>query len=307
MKAIKLLLITLTFLNFILISCASKDNPVEQQEQTTSSETSKIIASTLSSKIGTSSFDETSTDLNSYLEYDFCFNFVYPVTISYNNGTIVVIENAEQFLTVLTTMTDALYINGIAFPFDIITPTGTQTITDETEFLNAINSCDTDDDSTPNYEDSDDDNDGIADADEDTNNDGNETNDDTDGDNIPDYQDTDDDGDGVDTADEDVDNDGNPANDDTDNDGTPNYQDTDDDGDGVDTADEDNDHNGDVADDDSDDDGTPDYLDTDSDNDGVEDGDDDDADGDGQNDDEEDDNSGDDNGDDDNDDNGDNG
>ena len=223
MKAIKFLLIIVTI--FSLISCTSKDNPVEQQEQTALSETSKIIASTLSSKIATSSYDETSTDLNLYLEYDFCFNFTYPVTLSYNNGTIVVIENAEQFLTVLTTMTDALYINGIVFPFDIITPTGTETVNDETEFLNAINSCDTDDDGTPNYQDTDDDNDGVSDLNEDLNNDGNLINDDTDGDNIPNYQDTDDDGDGVDTADEDNNNNGDVSDDDSDNDGIPDYLD----------------------------------------------------------------------------------
>lgn len=52
--------------------------------------------------------------------------------------------------------------------------------------------------------------------------------DDTDEDTIPNYFDTDDDGDGVLTINEDINNDGDPTNDDTDGDGKPNYLDTDD-------------------------------------------------------------------------------
>lgn len=77
----------------------------------------------------------------------------------------------------------------------------------------------------------DDDGDGVPNAFEDFNGDGDLTNDDIDGDGIPNYLDTDDDGDGILTADEAVDADGNPI--DTDGDGDVNYLDNDDDGDGV--------------------------------------------------------------------------
>jgi uncharacterized repeat protein (TIGR01451 family) len=71
------------------------------------------------------------------------------------------------------------------------------------------------------------DGDGIPTADEDTNGDGDPTNDDADGDGIPDYLDADDDGDGIPTADEDTNGDGDPTNDDTDGDGIPDYLDAD--------------------------------------------------------------------------------
>jgi len=95
---------------------------------------------------------------------------------------------------------------------------------------------------------------------------------DTDGDGTPDFDDEDDDGDGIDTADESPDGDSDPTDDDTDGDGTPNYLDEDDDGDGVDTADEI--AASDVVDnDDLDGDGVLNWLDTDSDGDGIDDGD----------------------------------
>jgi hypothetical protein len=81
-----------------------------------------------------------------------------------------------------------------------------------------------------------DDNDGIPAALEDINNDGDLTNDDTDNDTIPNYLDSDDDGDNVPTVNENPDpnNDGNILDaQDTDNDGIPDYLDTDDDNDGT--------------------------------------------------------------------------
>jgi hypothetical protein len=77
----------------------------------------------------------------------------------------------------------------------------------------------------------DDDGDGVPNAFEDFNGDGDLTNDDIDGDGTPNYLDADDDGDGIPTADEAVDADGNPI--DTDGDGDVNYLDNDDDGDGI--------------------------------------------------------------------------
>ncbi len=128
-------------------------------------------------------------------------------------------------------------------------------------------------DNQPDFLDTDDDNDNIATTDEypDFNNNGYpEDAMDTDGGGLPNYQDPDDDGDGLDTIWEDValphnyPQDGNPLNDDTDLDGIPNYLDVDDDNDGIPTANEHPDDNNNGSPDDaldSDNDGTPDYLD----------------------------------------------
>ncbi len=104
---------------------------------------------------------------------------------------------------------------------------------------------DSDGDGISDYQDSDDDNDGIPDSDEGAG--------DSDGDGIPDYLDTDSDNDGIPDGDEGAG--------DSDGDGIPDYLDTDSDNDGIPDGDE---GNG-----DSDGDGVPDYLDTDSDNDGI--------------------------------------
>ncbi|MEJ5165950.1 MAG: thrombospondin type 3 repeat-containing protein, partial [Thermoanaerobaculia bacterium] len=113
----------------------------------------------------------------------------------------------------------------------------------------------------------------------------------TDGDSFPDFQDPDDDGDGIPTIEEDANNNGRPNDDDTDLDGIPNYLDPDSDNDGIPDAVEgrqdladggdglgnyvDLDSDGDGIGDsiegtgDRDGDGVPNYLDPDSDGDGI--------------------------------------
>ena len=82
---------------------------------------------------------------------------------------------------------------------------------------------------------------------------------DTDGDGMPNFNDPDDDDDGIDTANENYGAGNDPTRQDTDGDGTPDFLDTDDDGDGVQTAQECPDFASGCADSDAD--GTADYLD----------------------------------------------
>ncbi len=91
---------------------------------------------------------------------------------------------------------------------------------------------------------------------------------DTDEDGTPDFEDPDDDNDGIDTRDETPDGDSDPRDDDTDGDGTPNFLDPDDDGDGIPTADEREDSDA-LGNDDVDGDGDVNWLDTDSDGDEI--------------------------------------
>ncbi len=109
------------------------------------------------------------------------------------------------------------------------------------------------------------DGDGIANEDEDINNNGNLNDDDTDGDNIPNYLDSDDDGDSVLTLDETSGIGAGVAPGyiyiDTDGDTIENYLDNDDDGDGTLTIDEDYNNNGTPIDDDTNSNNIPDFLD----------------------------------------------
>ncbi len=138
----------------------------------------------------------------------------------------------------------------------------------------AENAGDTDGDGLVDSRDPDDDGDGNLTAVEDSNANGDPTDDDTDGDGIPNYLDADDDGPGPGDSDGDGIDDlaecpgGTPCAD-RDGDGVPDYADADDDGDGIATNAENPSASGDPRNDDTDGDTTPNYLDNDDDGDGV--------------------------------------
>ncbi len=53
--------------------------------------------------------------------FDFGFEFNYPNTFSYNNGTQVVVNDLLNLINVAVNTTDSLYIDGISFPFNVTT------------------------------------------------------------------------------------------------------------------------------------------------------------------------------------------
>ncbi len=70
-----------------------------------------------------------------------CFQFDYPITLSYNDDSTVEVTSYNQLLNLLLDETVALHIVGIQYPFDIIQDASNQTIADESEFQTLINEC----------------------------------------------------------------------------------------------------------------------------------------------------------------------
>lgn len=72
-----------------------------------------------------------------------CFDFVYPIRLSYNNQTDVTVSSFEGLLTILTNENELLYINGISFPFQVVSDANGQitTISNEADFQNKIEDC----------------------------------------------------------------------------------------------------------------------------------------------------------------------
>ena len=231
-----------------LFSCTKNDEGLIEPMDTNHLERSfmaKTVTEGVKTHVKTDGSFNNPTNPTSSIKFDFGFDFVYPTTLKYNDGTKVVVNDIKELATVVSSMNETNYIDGILFPFTVMkTNDVDMTIRDETDFENLVNSHDTDKDGIPNYTDTDDDNDGAPDAKEDANHDGDVTNDDADNDGIANYQDTDSDNDGQLDKDEDNDGDGDFTNDDSDQDGTPDYNDTDSDNDGTndgDDADDDND------------------------------------------------------------------
>ena len=145
MKTIKLLLYSLLISTIALTSCTNDDTTeVPDMQESASTQLALNHLINLYADDGTAIENMNPTG---HLIFDFCFEFVYPINLLYNNGSIITINSNEELIEVLINMTDQLYIAGIEFPFnvEVYNPETNEiellTITNETEFANLLASC----------------------------------------------------------------------------------------------------------------------------------------------------------------------
>jgi hypothetical protein len=133
MKKIKLLVLLLTVAVAGFYSCTD-NNPVENEVVTSKSIALRTTLNEL----------KKTNNLNGKLNKDqtLCFQFVYPISLSYNDGTVVTVNSYQGLIDVLTNESSNLYIDGIAFPFQVQEDTAaTTTINNEAEFYALIQGC----------------------------------------------------------------------------------------------------------------------------------------------------------------------
>ena len=152
MKNLKSLCLILLMGLFVFTSCENEDAILDDQVQDVTVESESITAAL---NAMTTNFDDSgNVDVNNNpagnIIFDFCFDFVYPITLSYNTGATVTVNDLDGLINVIINSTDQLFINGIAFPFDVETYDEAtdaiviQTINNEAEFANLLSNCDFD-------------------------------------------------------------------------------------------------------------------------------------------------------------------
>lgn len=70
-----------------------------------------------------------------------CFDFVYPMTFSYNNGTTVTVANLDGLLSILQNESPNMFLAGVVFPFQVQSGGALQTINNEQELTALIQQC----------------------------------------------------------------------------------------------------------------------------------------------------------------------
>lgn len=148
MKNFKLILISFALIAGFLTSCSNNDSIVEEQN------INKTEAITESLNRLAQQFNDqgdviTSVNPSGNIVFDYCFDFVYPLNLSYNNGTTVSVSSLDDLITILINSTNNLYIDGVEFPFEVETYNGSGaieviTISNEDEFYDLLESCDFD-------------------------------------------------------------------------------------------------------------------------------------------------------------------
>ena len=130
----------------ISIACTNDDSNIELAEvhQSTSIQNALNQLRSYYHEDGTLNEDMNPTN---NLVFDFCFEFIYPLSLSYNNEVIVTVNSIEELVNVIINSSQELYITGVVFPFDVTlydiesNELVVQTINNEEEFSNLIADC----------------------------------------------------------------------------------------------------------------------------------------------------------------------
>lgn len=135
MKKIKILLLLLTISVAGFYSCTDND-PVDNEIVTTKSISLRTTLNEIKKASNINGKNTLATQ-----DQAFCFNFVFPLTLSYNDGTVITVATYEGLLEILTAETETLFLVGIAFPFQVQQEGTITTIDNEEEFYALIQEC----------------------------------------------------------------------------------------------------------------------------------------------------------------------
>lgn len=145
----KLFLLSFALIAAFFTSCTN-DEPVVEEQNIDESASITASLSQLSLQFNTQGNMIPNQNPTGNIVFDFCFDFVYPLDLSYNNGTTVTVNSLEDLVQVMINSTNDLFVNGIAFPFDVETYDDDAdaivvvTINNEDEFADLLEDCDFD-------------------------------------------------------------------------------------------------------------------------------------------------------------------
>ncbi|BAO74332.1 hypothetical protein [Winogradskyella sp. PG-2] len=150
MKNFKLVIFSIAMVLLAFTSCTNEETIVEPQQNTEESESITVTLDFMSNQFDASGNVVADENPAGDVVFDFCFDFVYPIDLSFNTGATTTVNSLEELVEILIASTEDLFINGIAFPFQVETYNEDsnalviETINDEDEFFSLLDDCDFD-------------------------------------------------------------------------------------------------------------------------------------------------------------------
>ncbi|MBS7786997.1 hypothetical protein KIH23_06785 [Flavobacterium sp. CYK-55] len=138
MGKIKFLLLTMVLLVGALYSC-SDDNAIKGETATEQSVALRTVLNKLKLE-HTVTHGKNATTANPATAM-LCFDFVFPMTFSYNNGTTVTVASLDGLLSILQNESPNMFLAGVVFPFEVQSGGALQTINNEQELTALIMQC----------------------------------------------------------------------------------------------------------------------------------------------------------------------
>ena len=147
MKKFKISIFSILMVLAVFTSCTNEEVIVDPQQDTEESESIITTLSRLNDQFDENGNVDQAENPAGNVVFDFCFDFVYPINLSFNTGTTVTANNLDEVIEIYNASTENLYVNGIAFPFQVETYNENsntleiETINNEDEFLSLLEDC----------------------------------------------------------------------------------------------------------------------------------------------------------------------
>ena len=141
MKKFSFILISfLTITTLFMTSCKKEIESIDNTEQVQESALVKSVIKSL--RNGTSQSDNPAQDQITYaISNYFCFDFVYPISVIYSDGTVESLADDSEFAQAIANQSNQNYIIDYVYPFDILQDGTITTINNETDFMDAVDDC----------------------------------------------------------------------------------------------------------------------------------------------------------------------
>ena len=97
MKNFKLTIFSLVIALMVFTSCTNNEPVVDNQQNTEESESIVTSLNRLSTQFDQNGNLTVSSNSSGNIIFDFCFDFVYPLDLSYNNGTTITVKRFRWF------------------------------------------------------------------------------------------------------------------------------------------------------------------------------------------------------------------
>ena len=151
MKNFKLSIFSVLIVLLAFTSCTNEETIVDTQQNTEESESITTTLGRLSQQYDENGNVDQTNNPAGNIVFDFCFDFVYPIELSFNTDTTVTVNSLDELIDIYSSSTENLFINGIAFPFQVETYNENsnaleiETINNEDEFFSLLEECNFDD------------------------------------------------------------------------------------------------------------------------------------------------------------------
>jgi hypothetical protein len=147
MKNFKLSIFSVLIVLLAFTSCTNEETIVDTQQNTEESESITTTLGRLSQQYDENGNVDQTNNPAGNIVFEFCFDFVYPIELSFNTDTTVTVNSLDELIDIYSSSTENLFINGIAFPFQVETYNENsnsleiETINNEDEFFSLLEDC----------------------------------------------------------------------------------------------------------------------------------------------------------------------